>query len=95
MTQCIIVYLFPVALHKSRNEQQEGALRLVEVGDNLLHDLVFITRGDDDLCAGVQGFHAVAVQVIENFLQGFHGCQGRMRFVWHPLLDVQFFLITC
>ena len=74
MTQCIIVYLFPVALHKSRDEQQEGALRLVEVGDYLFYNLIFVARGDDNLRTGVQRFHAVTVQVVQDVLQGFYRC---------------------
>ena len=69
MAQCIIVYLFPVTLHEGRYEQQQGALWLVEVGDNLLHNLVFIAWGDDDLCAGVKSFHAMAIEVGKDFLQ--------------------------
>ena len=69
MAQCIIVYFLPVTFHKCRDEQQQGALWLMEVGDNFLHNLVVVTRGNDDLRAGMQGLHAVAVQIVEDALQ--------------------------
>ena len=36
----------------------------MEVGDNFLHNLVFIAWSDDDLRAGVQGFHTMTIQVV-------------------------------
>ena len=64
MAQCIIIYLLPITLYKCRNEQEQGTLWLVEVGNNLFHDLIVVPWGDDDLCAGMQGFHIVTVQIV-------------------------------
>lgn len=94
MTQGIVVYLFPVSLHKGRYEQQERALRLMEVGDYGNDDLVVVSRSDDDLCAGVQGFQMVAFQVVEQGLQGLCGGDSGTLFgslVGLPLPYVQLF----
>jgi len=68
-------------------------LWLVEVGHYLLDNLVFVTRCNDDLRAGVQGVHLVAVQVVEYVLQGLHGGEVHLVLIRHPLLHVQLLLV--
>ena len=55
VSQGIIVYLAPIAFDKGGYQQQQGALGLVEVGHYLLHYLVLITGGYDNLGTGVKG----------------------------------------
>ena len=62
--QGVVVDGVPVAVDKGRDEQQQRALWLVEVGHHGSDDAVVVARGDDDLCAGVQGFYAVTVQIV-------------------------------
>ena len=65
----------------------------MEVGDHCLDDAVVVARGDDDLRAGVQRLHAVAIQVGDDGLQGIGGRDGGgfgRHFVGLPLPDVQF-----
>ena len=81
-------------MNKGGYEQEQGALWLVEVGHHGLHDLVVISRCDDDLRAGVQSFHLMPVQVVEQGLQGVRGRDGgflRRKLVGLPLAYVQFF----
>ena len=68
MGEGIVVNRAPVAVHESRDEQQQRALRLVEVGDHHPHDVVFVSGSYDDLRTGVQCFHVVTVQIIEYML---------------------------
>ena len=64
----IVVNRAPVAVHESRDEQQQRALRLVEVGDHHPHDVVFVSGSYDDLRTGVQGCQSVTVQIIQYVL---------------------------
>ena len=54
MTQRIIVDLMPIAFDKGTHQQQQRGLRLVEVRDEHLHDMIVVARGDDDLSAAVE-----------------------------------------
>ena len=73
MGEGVVIDGAPIAVHEGRDEEQQGALRLVEVGDHHPHDVVFVARGYDNLCTGMQGFQAVAVQVV---CYGLQGCDG-------------------
>ena len=48
MSQGIVVDRFPVATDEGTDKQQEGRLRLVEVGDELIDDMERITGFDHD-----------------------------------------------
>ncbi len=61
MVQGVIVDAPPVAPHEGGNEQQQGALRLMEVGYDGLHDAVAIARGNEDLRGAMERLDAVAV----------------------------------
>ena len=64
----------------------------MEIGDHFPDYFVLISRCDDNLSTAMQRFHFVAVQIIQNLLQGFHWSQFILIFIGHPLLYVQFVL---
>ena len=93
MSERIVVNLSPVSAQECRDKQQQCALRLVEVCHYGFYDFIFVPRGNDDLRAGVQGFHIVPVEVGHNRLQGIDGRNGRhfgSQLIGLPLLYVQF-----
>ena len=89
MRQGIIVNAFPVPFYECRNQKQQGAWRLVEVGYHAFRHLRFISRREDNLRAGMQGVQPVAFHVVQDVLQGFCCAEGRVGFVWLPLPYVQ------
>ena len=52
--QGIVVNLVPIALDKGTHEQQQCRLRLMEVGDQHLHNLIVIARSNDNLRTRMQ-----------------------------------------
>ena len=62
MREGVVVNRVPVAFDKGADQQQQGALRLVEVRDQHLHDLVFIARGNDDLRTAMESSLVVTVE---------------------------------
>ena len=52
MRKSIIVNLLPVALEESTHQEQERTLRLMEIGDQHLHNLILIARSNDNLAIG-------------------------------------------
>ena len=56
MTQRVVVYRVPVATYKSAHQQQQCGLRLVEIGDELVHDVERIAGFDHDLRLCMPGF---------------------------------------
>ena len=65
----IVVDGSPVAVDEGGDKEQEGRLRLVEVGDHAADDVVMVAWSDDDLCAGVQCLKVVAIEVVEDVSQ--------------------------
>ena len=45
----IIVYASPIAIDKSTDQQEESALRLMEIGDEDVHNAIFESWCDDNL----------------------------------------------
>ena len=92
VAQGIVVDRFPVAFHEGRDQQQQGAFGLMEIGDDAFHQLEGVARRDDDLRGGHQLVGLVAVQVVEYVLQGLVGGQAVVgRLVGHPLFHDQLF----
>ena len=54
MGEGVVIDRVPIAADKSTDQQQEGRLRLVEIGDQLIHHMERIAGFDHDLCLGVQ-----------------------------------------
>ena len=46
--QSIIIYLMPVAFHEGTHQKKQCGLRLMEIGDEHLDNLIIIARGNDD-----------------------------------------------
>ena len=53
MAERIVVDLMPVAMQERTDEQQQGALWLMEIRNEHLHNLILITRRNDYLRAGM------------------------------------------
>ena len=70
MTQRIIIDGLPVTPDKRTDEQQKGRLRLVEIGNQLVHDMEGITRLDHDLRLRVQRLLPRRVHPVYQRLQG-------------------------
>ena len=87
-------------MQEGTHQEKQGALRLMEIGYQHLHNLIGITWSDDDLRAGVKGFQSVAVEIIDDCLDSLHRsdvihqiaiCR---QLVWIPLFYMQV-LFTC
>ena len=65
MLQSVIVDGVPIAAHEGADQQQQGTLWLVEVGNHLTHDVVLVAGGNDDLCGAVEHVELVKVHVVE------------------------------
>ena len=66
MAEGVVVDAAPVTMDEGADQEQKGALRLVKIGDEHLHNLVFIARGDDDLRAAVEYVLMVAVEPFDD-----------------------------
>ena len=73
VAQGVIVDSAPIATDKSADEQQECGLRLVEIGDELIHDMERVSGFDHDLCRGMERILPRRIKVVEDGLQGFFG----------------------
>ena len=62
MAECVIIDAAPVATDEGTDEEQERALRLVEIGDEHIHNLVLIAWGNDNLSAAMKHVLLVAVK---------------------------------
>ena len=61
MSEGVIIDLVPIALDESAHQQQKCRLRLMKIGNQHLHDVIIITRGDNDLRARVEHFEMVGI----------------------------------
>ena len=50
VAQCVTVDGFPVTIHKGRHQQKQGALGLMEISHQHLHNMVIVPWGNDNLC---------------------------------------------
>lgn len=66
--QRIVVDGFPVALHEGRNQEQQCAFGLMEVGDNGLHHPELVARTYHYLRVGVQSGLLCAIEVVQDVL---------------------------
>ena len=48
IVQRIVVYAFPIPAHKCRNQEEQGALRLVEIRNQPVHNSETEARNYDD-----------------------------------------------
>ena len=92
MAQGVAVDGFPVTFYKGRYKQQQGALRLMEVGNHHLNDVVLVARSNDYLGAGLEDIQAVTVQVIQDMLQGFNRAHCGSGLIRSPLIYVHLIL---
>ena len=54
MREGVVIDFVPAVADKGADQQQQGALRLVEVGYHAAHDVILVSRSDDNLRGGVQ-----------------------------------------
>ena len=80
----------PVAFDKGTHQQQQRGLRLMEVRDEHLHDVIVVARGDDDLGAAVEDSEGTGVHPSKQGLQGGDGiARGTVPGIRFPLGDMQ------
>lgn len=65
MTEGVVVDAVPVAADKGAHEQQQRALRLVEIRHHNLHYAIFVSGGDYYLCGGMQHIKTVFVNILQ------------------------------
>ena len=53
IVQRIVVYAFPIPAHKCRNQEEQSALRLVEIRNQPVHNPETEARDNDDSRTGV------------------------------------------
>ena len=70
MVEGILVDASPVVADEGTDEQKQRRVRLVEIGDEVGDDLVFVARHDDDLRRGRERVELVAVEPVENRAEG-------------------------
>ena len=71
MGEGIVIDLAPIVADESADQEEEGALRHVEIGDDALYKMIMVAWGYDDLCAGVEDVGAVEVHPGENGVKTF------------------------
>ena len=69
MAQRIIIDGLPITADESADEQQEGRLRLMEIGDELIYDMKLIAGLDHDLGLGMECVLTGCIEVVEDGLQ--------------------------
>lgn len=69
MAEGVAVNAVPFVADERGDEQQQGALRLVEVGDDALCDFGTVCRQDDEACGGAQQVGALCPQVVLDSVQ--------------------------
>ena len=89
MSQGVVVYLAPVAMHEGADQQQQRRLGLMEVGDEHLDYLIVVARGDDNLRRGVEYGLTVTVVPRQHVLQRLLGRDGGCALIGFPLTDMQ------
>ena len=70
MGEGVVVDGMPIAADKRADEQEEGRLRLVEISNQLVHDMEGIAGFDHDLGLGVECLLMRSIEVVEDGLQG-------------------------
>ena len=68
MGEGVVIDRVPIATDKSTDQQQEGRLRLVEIGDQLIHHMELVTRLDHDLCFRMKGLLLGRFQIVQDRL---------------------------
>ena len=66
MSQRIIIYSPPVSMQESTYEQEQCALRLMEIGDEHIHNLIFIARHNDYLRGEMYRVHIIGIHILED-----------------------------
>ena len=92
MAERVIVYRPPFASNKGADKKQQGALGLVEIGDEHVHNVIFVAWSNNDLRAAMERVQLVAVEPCEQMLKGFNSCERGLSFVGCPLADVKLLL---
>ena len=92
--QSIIINLVPITMYECTYEKQQGALRLMEIGYQHLHNIILITWSYDYLGTGMQSAQPVLVKIRQYVLYCLEGRNGLGYgiLVRLPLAYVEFFL---
>ena len=89
MVQGETVAVFPPHANEGRDQKQQRALGLVEVGYQARDYPHFIRRRYHQGGACLETGEAVLFQIIQNVLQGFGRRQRRVILIGEPLLDME------
>ena len=93
VVQGIPVYAAPIAMHKCADQQQQGALRLMKVGDEHLHNLIVIARSNDDLRTAMKHVDGMAVKIINDMLLWLLRSEPGMCVIRLPLPHMQLLFV--
>ena len=69
MSQGVVVNLVPVAMDEGTDQQQQRGLRLMEIGDEHLDNLIVVARRNDNLRGAVENRQLIAKHPVEQSLQ--------------------------
>ena len=97
MSKGVVIYTSPFTLHKGTDEQEQCALRLMEIGDEDIDDMILEAWGDDNLCGRMKSLARVAVEIIAYLAQSIDGVEWGSALggkslgiiVWLPLTHMQ------
>ena len=79
-----------IAIDKSTYQEQQGALRHVEVGNDGINQPELEAWCNQDLCGGNQIGLSRGIQKVEDDLKSLYGSEGVLVFVWFPLMNDEF-----
>ena len=85
-----ILALQAIAIDKSTYQEQQGALRHVEIGNDGINQPELETRRNQDLCGGNQIGLSRGIQIVEDDLKSLYGSESVLALVWFPLMDDEF-----
>ena len=70
MGKGVVVDGMPIAADERADEQKEGRLRLVEISDQLIHNVEGVAGFDHNLGLGMERLLMRSIEVVEDGLQG-------------------------
>lgn len=85
----VVIDIMPFVADKGAHQEEQGALRLVEVGYHAADDVILVAGGNDNLCAGVQHLLAPLVHIAEQGFEGLRRGERVVVLVRHPLGNVE------
>ena len=85
----MLVERAPAFADEGGHEEQEGASRLVEVGDEGIHNAEGVARGDDERGGGIKAVATRCIHALQQCGEGIGARWGGVGLVGGPLREVQ------